>query len=217
VGERATRIAAWVALAIQPVFFAYWLIAGAVEPHYSPTREYVSEMGASTAARPWLLDLMLVLWGISILAAAFALRRTLNISRVAWPVGLLVLAGVADALAGPIHLSCAASVHPGCAGSHSFLHEAHNRLAEINQVALTLSAAALAFAQWPRLAGKLLIVPSLFALAFLAAGLSADAHDPHAGLAQRIGFVAAQGWIMVLAVGALFAEERTRVRARTSG
>jgi hypothetical protein len=34
-------------------------------------------------------------------------------------------------------------------------------------------------------------------------GLFAKAGDPHAGLAQRVAILSAQGWIGLLAVGAL--------------
>ena len=217
-GERRTRVAAWTALAIQPVFLAYWLIAGLVEPHYSPTREFVSEMGASTAARPWLLDLMLSLWGVSLLAVAIAVHGATRSRRFAAAVALLAVAGVASVLAGPIHLSCAASVHPHCPGSGSFLHRAHNGLATINQFGIALSSPAVVWALWPRTAAKVLLGPALLGVALLLYGLIAgDPHDPHAGLGQRTGFVVAQGWIMVLAVSALIVDERMRVRGRSAG
>jgi hypothetical protein len=199
VGERTTRIAAIAALSIQPVFFAYWLIAGWLEPHYSPAREFVSEMGAPGMAAPWLLDLMLVVWGISMVLAAIAIRR-------ARPAAMLMLvAGVACALAGPLHMECVPSLHPHCPGIHEPTQQAHQWLSLINELALTFSVFAVAAVLWPRALGKALLVPASVGLAVFILGFFAKTGDPHAGLAQRLGILAAQGWIGLLALWALVA------------
>lgn len=197
------RRAAWAALLLQPVFTAYWALAGALEPGYSPTRQHISELGAPRASAPWLLDAMLVVWGASMLLAALALRRALPRARVT--MALLVVAGVAIALAGPFHLACWTSLDPRCPGHDAFSARAHNALAFVNQIALLLSAPALAWALRGTRVGKLLVPLALIAVVTalgLWAGRPRGDRDRR-GAEQRVSIVLAQLWIAGIAGGTL--------------
>jgi hypothetical protein len=50
--RRRVRALACLAIAAQVVFVVGWIIAGALEPGYSPVRSYVSELGRRGAAHP---------------------------------------------------------------------------------------------------------------------------------------------------------------------
>lgn len=196
------RRAAWAALLVQPAFLAYWLIASALEPGYSPARQHVSELGAPRAAAPWLLDAMLVLWGASMILAAVAVRRAWA-GRARLAVALLALAGVCLALAGPFHLTCWPSVARGCARG-DFSAAAHGILAGTGQIALLLSVPALAWALRGERAGRRLLLPAGIALLVLL-GFATGPHGDRSrrGAEQRVGIAAAQAWIAGIAAAAL--------------
>ena len=56
------------AIAAQVVFVVAWIVAGALEPGYSHARQRVSELGASTAAHPWIVNGAITLLGVSFVA-----------------------------------------------------------------------------------------------------------------------------------------------------
>lgn len=201
---------------MQPVFAAYWLIASATEPGYAPLRQYISELGAPRAAAPVLLDVMLVVWGTSIVLAGWALREVAP--RRAGIAGLLlIVSGIAVGLAGPVHLECWASIHPGCAGAHAALQRGHNALAWISQVALAFSAVMLAWGLRDQILRAMLAGASAVVLLYVGGWVGpAGGHDRHAGLAQRLGIGSAQVWVLVMAVGVLIATSR-RVSGASRG
>jgi hypothetical membrane protein len=49
-----TLLLAWAAILAQVVFLGGWVLAGALEPHYSADRQYISELGRNGAANPWI-------------------------------------------------------------------------------------------------------------------------------------------------------------------
>jgi hypothetical protein len=108
-------------------------------------------------------------------------------------------------------------VHRNCAGSHDFIHHAHNWLALINQTAVVLSVPALAWALWPYPIARLLCGAAAIGVVLYVLGWTGDPHGSQAGLFQRISIVSAQGWVMLLAVGVLFALERRWFPTRASG
>ena len=52
--RRRTLLLAWAAILAQVVFVGGWVLAGALEPRYSPVRQYISELGRDGAANPWI-------------------------------------------------------------------------------------------------------------------------------------------------------------------
>src|SRR6476619_1131466 len=116
--RRSIRSLAVAALAAQVVFIAAWIVAGALQPHYSHARAGISELGAAGAAHPWIVNGAIVVLGLSFIALAIALRPVLPRRRASTlAVALFAAAGVAIAAAGPLNLDCQIS---GSACRHAF-------------------------------------------------------------------------------------------------
>src|SRR4051794_3960468 len=73
----STRTLAWLAIAAQPVFLASWVVAGALEPDYSPARSTVSALAARGAEHPWIVISGLAALGVGVLALGAALWMAL--------------------------------------------------------------------------------------------------------------------------------------------
>lgn len=214
------RTLAWLAVAAQVIFIAGWIIAGALEPHYSPVRSYVSELGRRGAANPWIFDVAVVVWGAGFIALGVALApalRTRRWARVA--PALFVLAGICAILDAPLRLDCATTISRVCrareqAGSLSWREYGHIWASFGIELSLLLTPFALARSLWPGraarlvLAGAALVTISLLLLAVL--GGWVGAHSPYswdAGLWQRIWLLVVHGWVLICA-GALIIEAR---------
>src|SRR3954447_5050981 len=132
------RFLAVAALVGQIVFIAAWITAGAFEPHYSHARAGISELGAASAAHPWIVDGAIVVLGLTFVALAIALRPLLPRRRASVvTVALFALAGVTIAAAGPLNLDCGLS-SPACkeafdAGRYSWHEGAHLWLSLVGQ------------------------------------------------------------------------------------
>src|SRR3954468_7875445 len=114
VGGRSTaRALVWLAFAGQAVFFASWIVAGAIEPHYSHVDSYVSELAARDAAHPWIETAGIAAFGLSFVALGAALFAALPRRRVL-PAAAFALAGLAGVLAAVFPLDCAATVSHHC-------------------------------------------------------------------------------------------------------
>src|SRR4051794_10061867 len=130
VGGRSTaRALVWLAFAGQAVFFASWIVAGALEPHYSHVESYVSELAARDAAHPWIETVGIVALGLSLVALGAALPAALG-RRRGLAVASFGAAGVAGILAAVFPLDCATTVSHHCqalqdAGDLSWQHYAH--------------------------------------------------------------------------------------------
>ena len=206
------RAGAWVALGVQPVWTACWLLAGALEGGYSPTHQYVSELGWTGDASAWLVNGGLVLWGVSMVAAGVALRAV-GSRRAVVPAALLMVAGIAIALAGPLHVDCYVTIHKNC--GHSFSHHAHMWLSLVAETGLTLSGPAVAWALWPSLVARLLLPGAALGVGLYAWGWIAGTSDSSIqGVAQRIGILTAEGWLMLIGVGALLALDRVFIQPK---
>jgi hypothetical protein len=99
--RRRTWLLAWCAILAQLVFVGGWLLAGALEPHYSPVRQYISELGRHGAANPWIFAIFVGVWGLGFIALAVAIVPSLRSRQ--WPLAmplLFVLAGAPSASAG---------------------------------------------------------------------------------------------------------------------
>src|SRR3954447_27015889 len=84
VGGRSTaRALVWAAFAGQALFFASWIVAGALPPPYSHIDSCVSELAARDAAYPWIETVGIAAFGLSFIClgaglfAALPRRRTL--------------------------------------------------------------------------------------------------------------------------------------------
>jgi hypothetical protein len=61
------------------------VVAGRIEPGYSEVRDAISVLGARDAARPWLFDTGVAIWGSAFILAALALALDAKRSwRLAW-------------------------------------------------------------------------------------------------------------------------------------
>lgn len=209
-----TRLA-WFAIAVQVVFIASWLLAGALEDGYSHVEQYVSELGADTAANPWLVNGALLLLGASFAALALGLRTALPPGRWAtvavWLFGacaaLFAVAGLFPSECQAVDPSCERRFDAGDLSTATYVH-AYSGLAL--EAALLATPFALARALWPRLAGRLALFAGLAGLAVFAisfAGFAADTDAP--GLVQRFGSLAVNNWAVLVALG-LIAWSRER-------
>lgn len=220
--RRRVRALAWFAIAAQALFVAGWIIAGALEPGYSPVRMYVSELGRRGAAHPWIFDLSTVVWGLGFIALGIAMLPALEERpwrRVA--PGLFVLAGILAIALAPLRLDCAASVNHLCsvqqkAGLLSWREYGHVWTAFGLEVTLLLTPFALAHALWPgRLARLTLLGASVVAMLlvlFLFVGISVGAHTHHGGpdgLWQRFWLAVVHVWVLLCAT-ALILEATSR-------
>jgi hypothetical protein len=211
------RALACFAIAAQVVFVAAWIIAGALEPGYSPVRSYVSELGRRGAAHPWIFDVSVVVWGAGFIALGVALAPTLRTRRWAWVApALFVLAGVCAMLDAPLRLDCATTISHLCrarekAGLLSWREYGHIWASFGIELSLLLTPFALARSLWPSRLARLLVLGGavvVIALALLA-GLGGwiGAHSPyswHAGLWQRFLLMVVHGWVLLCATALIF-------------
>jgi hypothetical protein len=210
-------------IAGQLLWIAIAVLGGLLEPGYSEIRDAVSVLGARDAARPWLFDAGVAIWGASFIAAAAALA--LDAPR-GWRgrlgPALIALTGLAQILDGfPFPADCRPTIDPGCharelAGNVSWRHIAHGWTYFLGAVALELSVFAMAWRfrddrRWGR-SGLLAIGAGLFGLVifgglFFATGKGM--HD-HYGLVQRLTLAAGGIWVAALTISLLAIYGRSR-------
>lgn len=206
-----------------------WLVvagvAGAIEPGYSASRDALSMLGALDAARPWLFDTDVAIWGLSFIAAAAALwldgppglRGRLG-------PGLIAFTGLTQILDGfPFAADCRRTIDPGCrarelAGEVSWHHVAHGWTYVLGVYALALSVFAMAWRfrgdeRWGR-ADLLALGCGLVGLAVVAVLIFLSDHEAngHYGLVQRLSLGAGAIWVLALCLGLLFVNRRGRPR-----
>src|SRR4051812_2341859 len=201
------RKLAWFALAGQVLFVASWVVAGALEPGYSHADQGVSELGARTAEHPLIVNVGLVVFGLTFVALGVALLAVLP-SRLA--AALFVGAGIAAILSGLIRLDCGIS-DPHCealwrAGKLSWHESGPLWAGLVSRGLLGLTPFALARALFPRpgappAGGGGGAGVGLRVLAFVLSG-DDSAGD---GLLQRCEFVVLHVWVLIVAVGILYA------------
>jgi hypothetical protein len=194
---------AWFAVSAQVFFVAGWIVAGALEPRYSPVRMYVSELGRRGASHAWIFDVSVLVWGGGFVAVGIALLPGLRKQPWGWAApALFVLAGALAMLDAPLRLDCASSVNHVChaqqaAGDLSWRHYGHQWASFGVAAALVLTPFALARAEWPsRLARFTLtggvVGGTLWGLSLL--GGSDQGGD--VGLWQRIGLLIIHAWVL---------------------
>jgi Protein of unknown function (DUF998) len=212
-GRATTRTLAWAALAGQAIFIASWIVGGALEPGYSHLREGVSALGAKDAAHPWIANAGIVVLGLSIVALGLAVARVLPRRPARKVAGLLFAgAGVAIALGGVFRMDCSLAVQ-SCedawrAGRLSWQTDGHLWTGLVGQTLFVLTPYALARALWPGPAALAALSSGSFGVAFGVASFFAEGHDPTAGLVQRVGLAVLHLWVLIVAVGVLYATRR---------
>jgi hypothetical membrane protein len=201
-----TLLLSWAAILAQVVFLGGWVLAGALEPHYSATRQYISELGREGAANPWIFTIFMVIWGLGFIALAVAIVPSLR-SRP-WPLAMplfFVLAGICAILVGPLRMDCSATLSAVCrfrynAGEASWHYYAHAWLSVAIKVCLLLTGFAFARSAWPSRLGRLVLGG---AVVLLVAGVVTfflhDSFAPDQGLEERIWALVAEAWALVCA------------------
>jgi len=204
--RRRTLLLAWAAILAQAVFVGGWVLAGALEPHYSAIRQYISELGRSGAAHPWIFITFMAIWGLGWIALAVAVIPSLRTRP--WPLAMplfFVLAGVCAILVGPLQMDCSPTLSAVCnsrynAGEASWHYYAHAWLSLGIKVSLLLTGFAFARSAWPSRLGRLVLSG---ALVLLAAGIITfflhDSFAPYQGLEERLWALIAQLWALVCA------------------
>jgi hypothetical protein len=204
--RRRTSLLAWAAISAQVVFLGGWVLAGALEPHYSPVRQYLHELGRRGAAHPWIFTTFMVIWGLGFVALAFAIVPALCTRR--WPLAmplLFVLAGMCAILLGPLHMDCSPTVSSlcrsrGAAGGHSWRYYADVWLSLAINISLLLTGFAFARSAWPSHLSRLVLSGALVLL--VAGAITFVLHDSfvgYQGLEERLWALVAQLWALVCA------------------
>jgi hypothetical membrane protein len=197
---------AWAAILAQVVFVGGWVLAGALEPHYSPVRQYISELGRDGAAHPWVFTIFVGVWGLGFIALAVALVPSLRTRP--WPLAMplmFAVAGVCAILVGPLRMDCSLTMSAVCksrenAGALSWHHYAHVWLTLGINVSLLLTGFAFARSAWPSRLGRLVLSGALVLLAaWLVTYFLHDSFVGYQGLEERLWALVAQLWALVCA------------------
>jgi hypothetical membrane protein len=204
--RRRTWLLAWAAILAQVVFVGGWVLAGALEPHYSPVRQYISELGRNGAANPWIFTVFVGVWGLGFIALAIASVPPLR-TRL-WPLAMpsmFLLAGICAILVGPLRMDCSTTVSALCksrgdAGALSWHHYAHGWLSLGINVTLLLSGFAFARSAWPSRLGRLVLGGAVVLLiAWIVTFTLHDSFGGYQGLEERLWAFVAQVWALLCA------------------
>jgi Protein of unknown function (DUF998) len=210
----AARTFAWLALAGQLAFVISWIVAGALEPGYSHLEQGISELGASDARNPWIVNAGIVVLGLSIAALAPAMLAVLPRRRAALvAAGLFAGAGVLLALGGVFPLDCgfsqAACERRWDAGQLPWQTYVHLWAGLGFSVAFLLTPFALARSLWPRPSGLLALSAGVDGVVIFAVSQALAASETEVwGLVQRLGFGVIHLWVLIVAVGVLHSVQK---------
>jgi hypothetical membrane protein len=201
-----TLLLAWAAILAQVVFLGGWVLAGALEPHYSAIRQYISELGRDGAANPWIFMTFMAIWGLGWIALAIAVVPSLRTRP--WPLAMplfFVLAGMCAILVGPLRMDCSTILSAACRSheatdGRSWHYEAHVWLSLGIKVSLLLTGFTFARSAWPSRLGRLVLGG---ALVLLVAGIVTfvlhGSFTGYQGLEERLWALVAQLWALVCA------------------
>ena len=204
--RRRTWLLAWASILAQLVFVGGWALAGALEPHYSVVRQYISELGRQGAAHPWIFTAFMAVWGLGLIALAVALLPALRTR--SWPLAMplcFVLAGMCAILVGPLRMDCSLITSAACrsraaAGAISWHFDAHIWLSLGIKVSLLLSGFALARSAWPsRLARVVLNGALVLSVAGIVTFVLHSSFVGDQGLEERLWALVAQLWALACA------------------
>jgi hypothetical protein len=207
-------------IAAQLIWLVIAVVTGLIEPGYSEVRDAVSVLGARDAARPWLFDIGIAIWGSAFILAALALALDAKRSWRGWlGPGLIAFTGLAQILDGfPFPADCRWTIDATCraremAGELSWQHYAHGIAYFYGAVALLLSVFAMAWRfhgdeRWSRF-DLFALVGGLLGLLIVGGLFLVAGNEPggHYGLIQRFALAAGGLWILVLTVGLLVAHD----------
>lgn len=204
--RRRTLLLAWAAILAQIVFVAGWFVGGALEPHFSQVRQYISELGRIGAANPWIFALFMAVWGLGWIALAVAVVPSLRTRP--WPRAMplfFVLAGACAILVGPLRMDCSAILSTTCdsrydAGAASWHFYAHSWLSVGIKASLLLTGFAFARSAWPSRLGRVVLSGALVLL--VAGVVTFFLHDSFAGykgLEERLWALIAVAWALLCA------------------
>jgi hypothetical membrane protein len=205
-GRRRTLLLAWAVILAQAVFLGGWVFGGALEPHYSQIRQYISELGREGAANPWIFMTFMAVWGLGWTALALAVVPSLRTRP--WPLAMpsmFALAGVCAILVGPLRMDCSTILSATCrsreaAVGRSWHYEAHVWLSLGIKVALLASGFAFARSAWPSRLGRLVLGGALVLLiAGIVTFILHDSFTGYEGLEERLWAFVAQAWALVCA------------------
>jgi Protein of unknown function (DUF998) len=208
-----TRGLVWVAIAGQAAFVASWVVAGALEPGYSGTDQFISELASRTAEHPAIVTAGIVLLGLSFAALGVALGPALPRGRPSLvAAGLFVAAGASIVAGGAFPLDCEIGLD-ACRerwedGALSWRTAAHAWAGLAAQLLLLLTPFAVAWALWPAPSGIAALGAGLFGVAFAALHLAAEGGGAAPGVVQRIGLGVLHLWVLIVAVGILYETRR---------
>ena len=204
---RRTLLLSWFAIATQVIFIGGWVLAGALEHHYSPIRQYISELGRSGAAHPWIFSISVAIWGLGFIALAIALAPALRTRP--WPKAmplLFLLAGACAIAVAPLRMDCSPTVSHLCrsreiAGTLSWHHYAHEWASLGIDAFLLLTPFAIARSAWPSRLARLtlsggLVVLIVWAITFF---LLYGHIGGYQGLEERLWALVAQIWTVLCA------------------
>jgi hypothetical membrane protein len=214
-GEAIRRLAL-ASIAGQAAWMVLIVLAGLIEPGYSEVRDAVSVLGAEDAARPWLFNTAVAIWGCSFLFAAAALALDSRRSWRGWlGPGLIAFTGLAQILDGfPFQADCRWSIDATCraremAGELSWHHYAHGITYFLGAIALLASVFAMAWRfrgdpRWGR-ADLLAIGSGVFGIAVFGVLFFAIGNEVNGqyGMVQRIALAAGGIWVLALTVALL--------------
>ncbi len=204
--RRRVWLLAWAGILAQAVFVGGWVLAGALEPHYSQVRQYISELGRHGAAHPWIFTIFVGIWGLGFIALAVAIVPALRTQP--WPLAMplfFVLAGLCAILVGQLQMACPPTLSAVCrsreaAGALPWHHYAHEWVSLAIKVSLLLTGFAFARSAWPSRLARLVLSG---ALVLLAVGiLTFVLHDSFAGyqgLEERLWSLIAHLWALLCA------------------
>jgi hypothetical membrane protein len=198
------------------VFVGGWILADALEPHYSPVRQFISELGRNGAANPWIFTIFLWVWGVGFIALAAAIAPALRTRP--WPRAVplsFVLAGVCAVVVGQLQMDCSPILNSVCkaretAGTLSWHHYAHEWFTLGIFASLLLTGFAFARAVWPhRLARLVLGGAFVLMAAFIVTWVLKDSFAGYRGLEERIWTFVAQAWALLCAAGLILDAHRS--------
>jgi Protein of unknown function (DUF998) len=204
--RRRTLLLAWAAILAQVVFVGGWFAGGALEPHFSQVRQYISELGRIGAANPWIFATFMAVWGVGWIALAVAVVPSLRTRP--WPLAMplfFVLAGLCAILVGPLRMDCSSILSTACdsrydAGAASWHFYAHSWLSVGIKASLLLTGFAFARSAWPSRLGRVTLSGALVLL--IAGIVTFFLHDSFAGykgLEERLWAFVAVAWALVCA------------------
>jgi hypothetical protein len=204
---------AWAALAGQVAFVAAWIVAGAIQPHYSSLHRTVSELAARSAAHPWIVTAGIVALAVAMAALGLALRAVLPRRPAATVTAVLFAAvGLCILLTATFPLDCglgdAHCRHLWQAGKLSWRVDGHLWAAFAAEVFLTATPFAIARALWPSPVGAAALSSGVIGIVIGAISFGVGSAGAPDGLVERIDLFVLHLWVLILAVGVLYATRR---------